>query len=68
MLRVISDAFPLQNSSFGRYCCSQHGLVLLKGEKNVIEKAASGTFVNASIKHGGKDPKSGALLAEYINA
>jgi ribosomal protein RSM22 (predicted rRNA methylase) len=61
-LRIISDAFPLPNNRFGRYCCSARGLVLLRGEKNVIEKNPCGSLVNAVIKDE-KDPKSGALIA-----
>jgi hypothetical protein len=66
-LRVISDAFPLPPNRFGRYCCSQRGLVLLTGEKAAIEKTASGSLVNAVIKKDQKDPKSGALIAEFFS-
>ena len=62
-LRIISDAFPLPHNRFGRYCCSDKGLSLLVGEKNIIEKNTCGSLVNAVIKEG-KDPKSGALTAE----
>jgi ribosomal protein RSM22 (predicted rRNA methylase) len=62
-LRIISDAFPLPHSRFGRYCCSAQGLVLLAGEKNVIEKHTCGSLVNAVIKDE-RDPKSGALIAQ----
>jgi len=64
-LRVISDAFPLPRQQFGRYACSAQGLVLLGGEESSIGKAGSGTLVNAVFKKGKRDPKSGALLAEY---
>jgi hypothetical protein len=67
LLRVISDAFPLPPNRFGRYCCSQRGLVLLAGEKAAIEKTASGTLVNAVIKKDQKDPKSGALIGEFFS-
>jgi ribosomal protein RSM22 (predicted rRNA methylase) len=63
-LRIISDAFPLPQNSYGRYCCSPQGLVLLTGDKNTVEQAASGTVANVVIKKDQKDPKSGALLAE----
>ena len=63
-LRVISDAFPLPYNSFGRYCCSRHGLVLLSGEKNTIMEAASGSLASAVLKKGKTDAKSGALLAQ----
>jgi len=61
--RVISDAFFLPPNRAGRYCCSREGLILLAGEKNAIERTASGTLVDAVIKDE-RDPKSGALFAE----
>jgi len=60
--RIISDAFPLPNNRFGRYCCSDKGLSLLVDEKNIIEKNNCGSLVNAVITEE-KDPKSGALIA-----
>jgi len=62
-LRIISDAFPLPRNRFGRYCCSDKGLSLLVGEKNIIEKNTCGSLVNAVIKEE-RDPKSGAFIAE----
>ncbi|MDR3019768.1 MAG: rRNA methyltransferase [Treponema sp.] len=44
-MRVISDAFPLPGYLYGRYACSEKGLVLLTGEKHRIEKEVSGTLV-----------------------
>jgi len=63
-LRVISDAFPLPHNRFGRYCCSAQGLTLLVGEKNIIDKIPCGSLINDVIMKTGKDPKSGALIAE----
>jgi len=63
-LRIISDAFPLPHNRFGRYCCSTQGLVLLTGEKNVIEKKYYGSLTGYAIMEGRRDPKSGALIAE----
>jgi len=63
-LRVISDAFALPHNRFGRYCCSQQGLALFAGAKNAIDKIPSGSLINDVIMKGGKDPKSGALIAE----
>jgi hypothetical protein len=63
--RIISDAFPLPNNRFGRYCCSERGLVLLTGEKRTIEKIISGRLITpvfAADKQ--RDAKSGALIAE----
>jgi len=62
--RIISDSFPLPQSRFGRYGCSQQGLVLLAGAKELIEKTASGSLVQAAVSKDKKDPKSGALLAQ----
>ena len=61
--RVISDAFPLPHNRYGRYCCSEHGTILLTGEKNHIEKTASGSLVNVIVKKDKTDAKSGAILA-----
>jgi len=68
LLRVISDAFPLNEEKqarglFGRYACSSLGLVLLKGNKNQMDKAASGSLIKAEIKTE-RDKKSGALTGE----
>jgi ribosomal protein RSM22 (predicted rRNA methylase) len=63
--RIISDAFPLPNNRFGRYCCSERGLVLLTGEKSAIEKIISGSMVTpvfAADKQ--RDAKSGAIITE----
>jgi hypothetical protein len=62
-LRIISDAFPLPERRFGRYACSERGLVLITGEKSAVEKAASGMSHNAIFaKPEQRDPKSGALI------
>jgi len=63
-LRIISDAFPLPHNRFGRYCCSAQGLALLTGEKKIIEKKYCGSLIDDVIMKGGRDPKSGALIAE----
>jgi len=65
ILRVISDAFPLPPNQFGRYACSAQGLVLLAGQKSVIEKTACGALVHAVFRNGERDSKSGALMASY---
>jgi len=63
-LRIISDAFPLPHNRFGRYCCFAQGLALLTGEKKIIEKKYCGSLTDDVIMKGGRDPKSGALMAE----
>jgi hypothetical protein len=70
-LRVISDSFPLpaltglseRDAHFGRYCCSEQGMVLLTGKKAALEKAESGALLGVvcSERH---DPKTGAMIAE----
>jgi hypothetical protein len=63
-LRVISDAFPLPQNRFGRYGCCSQGLVLLAGERKLIERIPCGSLVpmTADIKE--RDKKSGALIME----
>jgi hypothetical protein len=63
-LRVISDAFPLPQNRFGRYGCCSQGLVLLAGERKLIERIPYGSLVpmTADIKE--RDKKSGALIME----
>ena len=65
-LRVISDAFPLPRGRYGRYCCSSQGLVVLAGEKEPVEQAASGALVQAVLT-GERDSKSSAPLASCRN-
>jgi hypothetical protein len=61
-LRIISDTFFLPPNRLGRYCCSPQGMVLLAGTHKAIEKATSGSLVNAIITDE-RDPKSGAFMA-----
>jgi ribosomal protein RSM22 (predicted rRNA methylase) len=60
--RIISDAFPLPYDRFGRYACSERGLVLVTGEKDRIENAASGSIVQLAVT-GQHDEKSGAIIS-----
>jgi ribosomal protein RSM22 (predicted rRNA methylase) len=60
--RIISDAFSLPNNWFGRYGCSERGLILVKGERNRIEDAISGSIVKLSAT-GQYDKKSGAQIS-----
>ncbi len=66
--RVISDAFPLPNNCFGRYCCSERGLVLLTGEKALIEKINSFSIVEPVFAADKRDAKSGALIVSLPKA
>ena len=63
-VRIISDAFPLPDSRYGRYGCSARGLVLLAGEKNRVEKIVSGSLITPVFAADKRDAKSGALLVE----
>ena len=71
-VRVISDAFPLPGGRFGRYACSAQGLVLVTGEKDLIEKTGSLSVIPEKGKHssirinvtGERDVKSGAIIME----
>jgi len=63
--RVISDAFPLPANRYGRYGCCAQGLVLLTGDKSLMEKTASLSLVTPIFSADGRrDQKSGALIAE----
>jgi len=62
-LRIISDAFPLPYGSFGRYCCSGRGLVLLADKKNVMDNLPCGSLIDGAVLKNERDTKSGALIA-----
>jgi len=63
-LRVISDAFPLPQNRFGRYGCCSKGLVLLAGERKLIERIHCGSLVPMTADIKGCDVKSGAPIME----
>ena len=76
-VRVISDAFALPGGRFGRYACSEQGLALVTGGKNLIEKTGSLSLLSTgSLPEKGKfssgnltvtdqhDAKSGAVIME----
>ena len=69
-VRVISDSFPVNavnksnTHNWGRYGCSEPGLVLIKGSKQVLEKTPSGTLKNITLKSNLRDLKSGAFIGE----
>jgi hypothetical protein len=65
--RIVTDAFPLPQAQFGRYGCSEQGLVLVTGKKPEIEKLSSGTLINAlPAKPSQRDAKSGALVVTGV--
>jgi hypothetical protein len=64
-LRILSDPFPLPSGgeAYGRYGCGERGLVLVRGGRQDLEDLHPGAL--AWVKpSAGRDPKSGALLAE----
>ena len=67
-IRIISDPFPLgggnpnEEGSWGRYGCSEQGLVLISGSRRKIEAAASGALEALKLTPGKIDSKSGALI------
>ena len=61
-IRVISDLFPVKET-WGRYGCSERGLVLVTGSKKGLESSPSGALEELPID-GLKDEKSGAFIAE----
>ena len=64
-VRIISDAFPLPDGTFGRYGCSSQGLVLVAGKRAAIEACFSGMSLNIPVdKNNERDRKSGALLVQ----
>ena len=68
LTRVISDAFPLPDGTFGRYCCSARGLILAAGKRADVEACASGSLINVVVDaNGERDRKSGALLARILS-
>ena len=62
--RVISDPFPV-GTLYGRYGCSDRGLVLVRGARAELEAMESGTLAELRITEK-RDPKSGALIGELL--
>jgi hypothetical protein len=63
-VRITSGVFPLPDTRYARYGCSEKGLVLLAGSREEINPRHSGSTV--SIPLTGTEPrdkKSGALIA-----
>ena len=69
-IRIISDLFPLggektkESENWGRYGCSERGMVLVSGSRKTIEKTYSGTLEELPLTAGKIDSKSGALIAQ----
>ncbi|MDR1469134.1 MAG: small ribosomal subunit Rsm22 family protein [Spirochaetaceae bacterium] len=68
-IRVISDTFPLPDTRYGCYGCSEKGLVLLAGSRTGIEHLRSGTVISARVSGTEpRDKKSGALVLDAASA
>jgi hypothetical protein len=68
-IRIISDSFPVggeteREKTWGRYGCSECGLVLVTGSRRSLESSPPGTLEELQIIKGLKDAKSGGLIAE----
>jgi hypothetical protein len=62
-VRIISDAFALPPHNWGRYGCSERGLVLAAGNRENVERAISGTLLELPVPpKPGRDRKTGALI------
>jgi hypothetical protein len=61
-MRIISDAFPVGNL-WGRYGCSEVGLVLVSGSRECLESSPSGALEELPLISNRKDAKSGAFMA-----
>jgi hypothetical protein len=59
-IRVVSGSFPV-GRGWGRYGCSERGLVLVTGSKPRLDSAPSGTLLDPGFSgKERKDPKTGA--------
>jgi hypothetical protein len=63
-VRIISDAFPLPCSRFGRYGCSERGLILVRGRGDASADPPPGSLIRPAPDREERDPKSGALVAD----
>ena len=70
-IRIISDSFPVNiqekkhtmKDNWGRYGCSERGLVLVTGSKEELARLPSGALEELPLLEGKIDEKSGALMA-----
>ena len=63
-IRVISDAFAVQDS-WGRYGCSENGMVLVTGNRTNMNNLPSASLLELPLDSKRIDNKSGAYIAEY---
>jgi len=74
--RVISDSFPIsadspgtrerENNPWGRYACSERGLVLATGSRRTLESAQPGALEELALEDGRIDTKSGAYIGNIL--
>jgi ribosomal protein RSM22 (predicted rRNA methylase) len=70
-VRILSDSFTVPSRSahkplFGRYGCSEKGLVLVQGEENAAGQISAGTLLPLTFsKPEKRDRKTNALIAEF---
>jgi hypothetical protein len=72
-IRIISDCFPLlvdspgvrgrEGDAWGRYGCSERGLVLVTGSRKTLEASPPGALEELALESGVIDAKSGACVA-----
>jgi len=74
-IRIISDVFPVLSekqkagSSWGRYGCSEKGMILVTGSRTQLDSACSGTLIELSQPvNEQQDLKTGALIIPYSSA
>ena len=63
-IRIISDSFSV-GDIWGRYGCSERGLVLVNGSKRSLENLPSGAQEELHLSDDFTDAKSGAFIAEF---
>jgi hypothetical protein len=68
-VRLLSDPFPVEGGNrYGRYGCSEEGLVLVRGERSHIGALVSGSLFTAEegpeIRARPRDRKSGAFIID----
>ena len=63
-IRIVSDSFPV-NDTWGRYGCSERGLVLVTGKRENLDASPSGAQEELPVIDGLKDAKSGALMVNH---
>jgi hypothetical protein len=62
VVRVVSEGFALPNGTWGRYGCSEMGLILLENKRTETGSVPGSQVTVKWPENGRKDPKSGALV------